>query len=464
MVSTGWPAVEDKCGELGVSFRAWQQGAGRLILAKRADGKYATTIGGTGLSIPRQTGKTFLVGAIVFALCLLRPGLTVIWTAHRLRTAAETFEKMKAFARRRRIAPHVDKVVLGSGDEAIVFRNGSRILFGARERGFGRGFDEVDVLIFDEAQILTDNALDDMIPAANQSRQDTGVLQLYMGTPPKPTDPSEVFTRMRSEALSGEDHDTAWVEFGADHGYEPTPAPEPLSKTDLAQVAKANPSYPQDTPLEAILRMRKKLGPASFLREGLGVWDEDSTKVEPALDVDLWRPLSLLTVPAEWQLAAIGVDMDPESGRLWVSTAAHAPAPGVHVELLPDDPMVGGLDAAVEWIAKGAKRRRPVVMRAESGATVLRAALVAKGCCKVYPLNGPEQAAATAGLVQAVKDGTVTHLDDPVLDLAVRESTKDFLRDGRMRFGSGDAPLWAATAAHMGAVKWARRRSGQVVH
>jgi hypothetical protein len=62
-----------------------------VILAKRADGKYAATIGGTGLSIPRQVGKTFLVGAIVFALCLLCPNLTVIWTAHRLRTAEETF-------------------------------------------------------------------------------------------------------------------------------------------------------------------------------------------------------------------------------------------------------------------------------------------------------------------------------------------------------------------------------------
>ena len=90
MVSTGWPAVERKCLDLGIRFRFWQPDIGRLILAKRADGKYAATVGGTGLSIPRQTGKTFLVGAIVFALCLLRPKLTVIWTAHLLRTSEET--------------------------------------------------------------------------------------------------------------------------------------------------------------------------------------------------------------------------------------------------------------------------------------------------------------------------------------------------------------------------------------
>jgi hypothetical protein len=239
-VATGWPSVSAKCAELGIRFRWWQPLVGRVILSKRADGKYAATIGGTGLSIPRQVGKTFLVGAIVFALCLLIPNLTVIWTAHRLRTADETFGKMQAFAKRKRIAPHVLKIVLGSGDEEIRFRNNSRILFGARERGFGRGFDEVDVLIFDEAQILTDNALDDMVPATNQSRQPTGALLLFMGTPPKPTDPGGVFRRMRSEALSGEDEDTGWLELGADPDYRPTPLPEPLTGKDWAQVAKAN--------------------------------------------------------------------------------------------------------------------------------------------------------------------------------------------------------------------------------
>jgi hypothetical protein len=145
----------------------------------------------------------------------------VIWTAHRLRTAGETFDKMQGMARRRKIKPHVAKVVLGSGEEEIRFRNGSRILFGARERGFGRGFDEVDVLIFDEAQILTENAIDDMVPATNQSRQPTGALMLFMGTPPKPTDPGEVFARMRAEALSGEDEDTGYIEFSADPWFLP---------------------------------------------------------------------------------------------------------------------------------------------------------------------------------------------------------------------------------------------------
>ena len=312
VVTTAWPRVERKCNEFGVRFRPWQPDVGRLILAKRADGKYAATIGGTGLSIPRQVGKTFLVGAIVFALCLLFPNLTVIWTAHRLRTAEETFGKMQVFAKRRKIKPNIAKVVLGSGEEEIRFVNGSRIMFGARERGFGRGFDEVDVLIFDEAQILTENALDDMIPATNQSRQASGALLLFMGTPPKPTDPGDVFRRMRTEALTGEDDDTGWIEFGADGDFTPTPPPAPLTAADWAQVEKANPSYPEDTPREAILRMRKKLGPESFLREGLGIWDEDArVGVLPG-----WSRRFTKDAPPEPVVIGLSVSLDGEWGSI----------------------------------------------------------------------------------------------------------------------------------------------------
>ena len=462
VTTTGWPAVKDKCLELGIEFRWWQHGAGKVILAKRADGRYAATIGGTGLSIPRQVGKTFLVAGIVFALCLLRPGLTVVWTAHRLRTAEETFGKMQKFAKRKRIAPHVLKVVLGSGDEAVLFRNGSRILFGARERGFGRGFDEVDVLIFDEAQILTDNALDDMIPATNQSRQDTSALLLFMGTPPKPSDASEVFTRMRTEALSGEDQDTGWVEFGADPGYQPTMLPEPLSERDWAQVAKANPSYPQDTPREAILRMRKKLGPESFLREGLGIWDEQVAG-EAGIPLKPWADLGLVNVPAEWPLAALGLDMHPVTGRLYVGVAAFAEEPRLHVELVAEDVLAGGLDAAVEWVFQRVGRRLPVVIPADSPATMLHAALVKKRV-KVYVLNLTEQWQSSAAFERAVTtDRTLTHFTDPLLDQSVKDSTREQHRaPGQWRVGrSGElqgAPLWSVVAAHFGAVKWSKRR------
>ena len=437
VVSTGWPAVEKKCGELGIRFRPWQPDVGRLILAKRADGKYAATIGGTGLSIPRQVGKTFLVGAIVFALCLLRPKLTVIWTAHRLRTAEETFGKMQAMAKRKRIAPHILKLVLGSGEEEVQFRNGSRILFGARERGFGRGFDEVDVLIFDEAQILTENALDDMIPATNQSRQKTSALLLFMGTPPKPSDPGEVFSRMRSEALSGEDDDTGWVEFGADADYEPTPLPAPLTERDWKQIAKANPSFPDDTPREAILRMRKKLGAESFKREGAGVWDEELSG--GALDVKRWRDLKDPDAGRGSEVI-FGLDLTGERD-VWISVAWARDDGTAHVMLANEGRPVPAHRAVAEC-------RR---LQDEWGGAFAVAALgdeLERAGVDFVDVNGPDFAAACGDLEDAIIAGSVRHGNQHALNEAVRVAKwRTSLSSGERAFQLKDMPEVGPAAA-----------------
>jgi phage terminase large subunit-like protein len=400
---------------LGIAFRPWQHGAGQVILAKRDDGKYAATIGGTGMSIPRQVGKTFLVGAIVFALCLLRPNLTVIWTAHRLRTAEETFGKMQAFAKRKRIAPHVSKIVLGSGEEEVRFRNGSRILFGARERGFGRGFDEVDVLIFDEGQILTENALDDMIPATNQSREASGALLLFMGTPPKPTDPGDVFRRMRTEALSGEDDDTGWIEFGCDADYAPTELPAPLTDADWEQIAKANPSFPEDTPREAILRMRKKLGPDSFLREGLGIWDEIDVSMS-VIPLDLWGHLEAQNPPAQ-DAPPTALAVDRWHDGTTAVAAAWRDGERVHVELVAVD-VTADSSAVVDWIVERAGRRLSVMIAGDSPAAALVPDLRARRV-KVNTASVADLGKACVGFLDDVLEGRLSHADQRQLNDAI---------------------------------------------
>lgn len=400
IVSTGWPAVEAKCGDLGISFRWWQVPIGRLVLAKRADGTYASTIGGTGLSIPRQVGKTFLVAAVMFALCLLRPGFTVLWTAHRLKTAEETFGKLQVFAKRRKIAPHVRQVKTGSGEQQIIFRNGSRILFGARERGFGRGFDEVDALVFDEAQHLTDSALDDMVPATNQSRQPEGALMLFMGTPPRPQDPGEVFARMRADAEAG-DEDTGWVEFGAEPDYEPTASPAPLTDADWGQITAANPSFPQDTSKTAILRMRKKLGDDSFLREGLGIWT-DRTSYQDRF-ASAWEA-SADPAAERGESVVFGVAEAPD--RSWAAIAVGWKRPDGLTQLMLADYKQG-----TAWVPA-----RVTELRAQWGGRVFAPPKLLDGSEEVTPAH---RAAAANGLADALTSGQVRHGNQAALNVAV---------------------------------------------
>lgn len=447
--STGWPAVRDKCRELGLGFDNWQDGAGRAILSKREDGKYAATVGGVAMSIPRQVGKTYLLGAIVFALCLLFPRTTVLWTAHRLKTAKETFRSMQSMARRRKIAPHVEQVFTGSGEEAILFRNGSRIMFGARETGFGRGFAKVDVEVFDEAQILTERALDDMLPAMNAS---PNALALFTGTPPRPIDPGEVFSRMRTEAL---EHGTEGVRVGGTGVYIEFSADPDASPDDHEQQAKANPSFPHRTPLEAIQRMRKNLSEDSFLREGMGIWDADSHN--RVIDEESWNKVADPASMAVDRLT-LAIDVPPERGVSSVSLAGQRPDGRWHVEL---DEQRKGVDWVIPWIKTRTTKNRlhAVVCDEMSG-------LVEKRRDRHYLIGtdilvtlaaaeGRDMAIACAKFYDGVMDESVKHTDQPQVNEALSVARKRPLAGGwawnRKDTASDITPIVSQTLALWGA-------------
>lgn len=293
--STSWPKVRATCARLGWGFDGWQDGAGKLILAKRADGEYAADT--IVISIPRQVGKTYLIACIIFALCLLEPGLKVIWTAHRKSTSAETFRQFDGMAKRPKVAPHIRQVLRGKGDESIWFNNGSSIEFGARESGFGRGRTDVDVLVFDEGQILPESTLEDMGATQNVAKNP---LTFVMGTPPRPKDDGEFFTLLREEALDGESEGTLYIEMSADPGADPM---------DRKQWRKANPSYPRRTTERAMLRLRKKLRSAeSWNREALGIWDE--LRKDYAFGAGKWELCSVEDPGPAVDAIALSVSMD----------------------------------------------------------------------------------------------------------------------------------------------------------
>jgi hypothetical protein len=268
---------------MGIRFDGWQNGAGQLLLSTREDGRLTTAVGGFGMSLPRQVGKTYFFAGALFGLSIIRPDTLTLWTAHHGTTHGETFLAMRAFCERPRVAPFIRKVYTGSGDEQVVFTSGSRILFGAREHGFGRGIPNVDGEIFDEAQILSDKALEDMLAAMNRSKLG---LHAYIGTPPKPGDACEVFERMRTEALSGLSTDLGWIEMGADDDAE---------LDDREQWLKMNASYPHWTSDDAIARLRRKLTPDGFRREAMGIWPKIGST---ALSVTNWSTLEDAEAPA----------------------------------------------------------------------------------------------------------------------------------------------------------------------
>ena len=460
IVSTGWPAVERQCREFGDTFDEWQRGAGQVILGKREDGIYAATVGGVTLSIPRQVAKTFLVGRIVFALCVLFPGLRVIWTAHRTRTATNTFRTLQGFARQAKVEPFIHHIRTANGEQEIGFRNGSLIMFGAREQGFGRGFDEVDIEVFDEAQILTDRALEDMVAATNQSRHPHGALLFFMGTPPRPVDPGEAFTARRAEALSGQSEDAVYIECSADDDADPD---------DREQWAKANPSFPNRTPLRSMLRLRKNLtSEESWLREGLGIWDAASS--QSVIDERSW---ALVADPASMAIdrLTLAVDVTPGTDRRVASVAlAGLRADGLwHVEL---DEQRKGVDWVPAWLEQRRQRNKlhAVVLDERSGLTEERHGRhYVVGTDIVVTLaasEGRDMAIACAKFFDAVMGLTVRHTDQPQVNVALSVARKRSLplagwAWNRKTAESDITPIVACTLALWGAQSATVKRPGR---
>ena len=460
IVTSVFPRVERRLAGVGVGFDRWQRGVGQVALGCRADGKFAASVGGNTMSIPRQVGKTFTVGRILVGLSLEIPGLQVAWTSHHNRTTARTFQSIRALVRRKQIYPLLDHSArsdgtrAANGQEEIRFGNGSLMMFGAREQGFGRGLDEVDVEVFDEAQILTLKALEDMVPAVNQARNPRGGLIFFLGTPPRPTDPGEAFAMKRERALSGESSNIFYVEFSAERGSDPD---------DRSQWPIMNPSYPLRTPLESMLRMRENIpDDDSWDREARGIWPEHSRHVPPVVSAGRWREL-VDAGPADGvKPDALGVDMshgrDISVGACWLVGAT------AHLELVWSG---GDAAAAAAFIVERAGRRMPVVIDAASPAKSLIPELRARGV-KLRGREGStasDMATACGLFVDRVTAGTLSHDGQRAVAEALSGARKRPIRDaggfGWDRRDSTDVihPLVAVTLALLGASD-AKRRSG----
>lgn len=444
IVATGWGQIEAKGRELGVGFDWWQSSLGRAVLGQRSDGKYAATIGGVVMSIPRQVGKTYFVGALLVLMCIVFPGFKVVWTAHRTRTATNTFRSLQSMVKRKKIWPHIAAIRTANGEQEISFRNGSVIMFGAREQGFGRGFDEIDVEVFDEAQILTEKALEDMVAATNQSRHPHGALLFYMGTPPRPVDPGEAFTAKRRKALEGKSKDMLYLECSAERGSDPD---------DREQWARANFSFPERTPLESMLRLRENLvTDEAWLREAMGIWDEFDEADRP-IKLDAWSALTIADedVPAG----------SPDRYALTMSPDRVASiAVGIKGDVrdyvdLAELARVDDSRKLVDWIVERCGKRVPLMIDSRDPAASFIGELRTRGV-QVNATTASDAGRACGGLVDAVLEERVSHCGQPAIRAALSVAEKkDVGKAGLWEWALEDqmpevAALRAITLVHYG--------------
>jgi hypothetical protein len=258
---------------------------------------------------------------------------------------------------------------------------------------------------------------------------------IFMGTPPRPVDPGEVFTRLRADAISGESDDVLYIELSADPDADPD---------DEEQIKKANPSYLIRTPKRAIRRLRKMLSLEDYLREVLGIWDTSDTI--GAFSRGAWArcadEASANPVPA-----ALGVAADLGATRLSLGAGS---ANGAHVGSVLQLPF----DKRSEFVAKVseivAKRDYlPVAIDERGPASALIEDLELAG---VHVLHGTldDYVQACADLHDAVENQKVTHANYTELNSAVNLATWRLAGERRV-FGRKRGEI-----SMLEAVAWAR--------
>lgn len=404
-----------------------------VMLATRPDGLWAADV--TGHEKPRQNGKGDSV-EVVELWGLTQRSERILHTIHdAVLLATETQSRMitllEGHPDLRRLVARAWK---GTGQQMIELRNGGIVWYRTRTGGGARGVDEVDRVVVDEAQHAELEHLAAVTPTQAVSANPqlnalgTGGLEGKSGW----------WWSLRKQTK----HDTpgrfGYVGFSAqlwdidEAGRVTLGDVNPFDKAAWWDTNEA--LHSGRISEEYLDRQLRLLGPTAFAQEHLCVWapppDEFGASVIALAD---WAACLDATSgpvgPVDFAL-----DVNPE--RTWASfvVAGRSGHGGTHIELVDRR-------AGTNWLVGRAVELQAVWggrlgVATGSPAASLLPELVACGV-EVVEVATAAHAQACGAFFDSVADGSVRHLGQPDLDVAVRVAERKFY---------GDAWLWARRA------------------
>ncbi|WP_130865840.1 hypothetical protein [Acidipropionibacterium timonense] len=416
-VSAGADAA--KLGAMyGLTPDPWQAAVLDDWLAETRSGKLLSGV--CALVVPRQNGKNAVLEIVELFKATVQ-GRRILHTAHEVKTARKAFARLRSFFENRDRYPDLAMMVKAirstNGQEAIILHHpdcrtmasgcgcagwGS-VEFVARSRGSGRGF-TADDLVCDEFQELSDEQLEALLPTISAAPSGDPQ-QLFTGTPPGPLAPGEVAMRIRRQAHATSPKRVAWTEFSIPDDMAPEVAMRQWRK--LAQ--GTNPALGIRLNMQTVSDEHESMSPEGFCRERLGQWDR-ATLSASAIPVGKWAESAVDDVePAGPKSFGVAFSRTGASVAL---AGALKTADAIHVEVIAGQSgdMGHGLGSLADWLAARWQETAQIVMAGASSPT-LAAELADRGVPQrmVVVANTGQYVEACAGLLDAVKSGTLTH-------------------------------------------------------
>lgn len=448
-VSTDGEAAALLMATYSVTLDPWQRTVVDCWLGRNGSGGYSMT--SAGLAGPRQNGKNVCYEAReLYGMAI--EGIHILHTAHQVVTAKKSFRRLESIFNNRRhpeLRAIVRNIRYTNGEESIELDNGGSIEFSARSSQRARGFDDIGLVIYDEAQELTDDQQAAIM--ATLSASSSGIRQIILGgTPPYSGIRGEVFRRAREAVLTSPSPSDAWHEWSVE-----APSLEALRLDDRALWAQANPALGSRLTEEFTAEELRKLSPVDFARERLGWWSPALTaKAEPAIPAELWDACRS-TDPKPEGKTAYGVKFTADGSEVCLAGAVIPESGPARISLIDRRNTGGGIRWLADWLNERYHKASCVVIDGRNGADVLadRIADTWKIKGSVVRPTARDVAAAASTLVDRLSEGTVSwyHLQAALRDSAVSAVKRPL--GGGWAFGGDDpGPIEAASLALWGAV------------
>lgn len=449
----------------GITLLPWQKKILYRWLALDENGKWANP--DCGLSVPRQNGKTeLLIARIIGGMVFL--GEAIVFTAQSVNTVNEIKRRVMRFFYDAQ--QEIREMLTDEFDgkprslDYIELRNRGRCVFRTRTRTNGLGASN-DVLLNDEAQEYTDAQQEALLPTLaagrNQNRQTIGA-----GTPPSAGSSGTVWTRTRKAVLDGKNTDYCWQEWSVETISDPL---------DEDTWFATNPSLGYFLMISAVRTESTTMATDSFNKMRLG-WYAGVENMR-AISDDQWNPLAVKDVHLSDSPSLVyAVKFAPDRSAVSLAVGVNMPDGRIHVELVERRQMSAGTGWLAAWLLERWRKCNKIIIDGAAGTQLLVEELVRseqKISKRILTPNVREVGAAYAGFYNAVEQQTLTHYDQPALNLSIRTVKKrDIGRDGMFGYATMNAdiqsdPTEGVAFAHYGAIRYKKDRpttgSGQNV-
>jgi hypothetical protein len=446
------PAAESDVAEIvqfaydvGIDLDDWQRFVFEHAMGTRDDDSWAAR--SVGVCVPRQNGKTLMLGIRALYGVIVLGERLVVHTAQLSPTAVEQFRIVadlvdRSPVLRKRLAS-VDR---GRGNERIEFANGGRIVYRARSGLSLRGL-SIDCVILDEAMYL-DEATMAAVQFALSARPNAQLWYAGSAVDQLSMKDGVVFARVRENGIAGSPR-LAYFEWSME-GENPQSVTREQAG-DPVNWARANPAFGSRILPEVVETEFAERDVRTFLTErgGVGDWPRTDGGQDLVIPLEEWDAcLDAESVPLDpvW----LAVDVDPDRNRATVAVAGRREDGLLHVEVI--EHFRAGTAGLLGYLVERYARHDAagVVCDAASPAATLLPDLKAAGLWTVA-LTASEFARSCGAFVDSVTHRTVRHRGGELMRDAIRAAAKRPLTDSwawsRKNSASDITPLVAPTLA-----------------